>query len=131
MGLTDVIALRLLNAVIVFYFVNKAIAANIAKGKDTYLENFGSGILTSAIGVFLSVIGLWAYILVFRGEAHLDNLATSVIGMNADLELGPYSVALLIEGLTSSMIISFILMQYWKSAGRKLENAAQPIKVKS
>lgn len=114
-GLSGVVELRLLNAVIVLYFLNNVIKTNIAKGKISYLENLGSSLLTALLGITLSVMGLWVFLVFFRGVGHISELATSVLVSSFDVSFTTYCISLLIEGLSSSFILSFILMQRWKA----------------
>ena len=55
LGLTDVVVLRFLNAMIVLYFIIGTIDRNIRKGKKGYLSNLISAFFASGLGVVLSV----------------------------------------------------------------------------
>lgn len=112
---SDIVFLRFFNAIIVAFFINRTIKQNVIKGQFNYLSNLGSGIITAVFGVLLSVLGLTFYLVALKGVEHLPNLATSVIVMNSNVGLGAYSAALLIEGIASSVVLTFIIMQSWKS----------------
>jgi len=114
LGLSDVFILRLLNIVIVVYFVNKTIKSNYVEGKLEYLENLISGTLTSLIGVALSVAGLLGYISLKGGDAYLINLSQNFLFGGGNPSMYQFCIGLLFEGIASSIIITFTLMQYWK-----------------
>ena len=113
-GLSDIAFLRLFNIAFVVFGVNRAIKNRISNGETSYLSNLAAGVLTSFIGIFLSVIALWIYLCVLTGPGHLDDLANSIL-LGGTSSLPIFCIALLIEGLSSSVIISFTLMQLWKN----------------
>ncbi|CAL2101382.1 conserved membrane protein of unknown function [Tenacibaculum sp. 190130A14a] len=113
-GLDNVSELRLLNFVFVLWGINRAIKTNININKETfYLNNLSIGIGTSVLAVGLTALGLIIYV------DYIDNSFLSVLedsffwGSNLTLPLVVF--ALLIEGVASSVICSFILMQYYKN----------------
>lgn len=114
LGLSDVCYLRLLNIFIVIYFLNKTIKSNYNEGKVAYLDNLISGSLTSLIGVFLSVVGLLIYISMKGGNAYLSKLSGNFLFGGGNPTMNQYCIGLLFEGIASSIIITFTLMQYWK-----------------
>lgn len=114
LGLSDVFLLRLLNIFIVVYFINKTIKSNYREGKTEYLENIISGSLTSLVGVALSVAGLLAYISMKGGNDYLANLSKNFLFGGGEPTMYQYCIGLLFEGIASSIIITFTLMQYWK-----------------
>jgi hypothetical protein len=115
LGLSDVAFLRLFNITFVLLGINMTIKSNISKGHTKYLKNFGSSLATAFSGIIFSIVGLWLYIFIFKGDAYLSELAASVIINNDSISLNQFCVALLVEGLSSSFILVFILMQYWKN----------------
>jgi hypothetical protein len=114
LGLSDIFYLRLLNIFIVIYFLNKTIKSNYLEGKADYLQNIISGSLTSLIGVFLSVIGLLIYISMKGGTEYLSKLSGDFLFGGGTPTLNQYCIGLLFEGIASSIIITFTIMQYWK-----------------
>ena len=114
LGLSDVFILRLLNIFIVVYFVNKVIKSNYKEGKIEYLDNLISGTITSLIGVALSVAGLLAYISFKGGNEYLGRLSKNFLFGGGEPSMYQYCLGLLFEGIASSIIITFTLMQYWK-----------------
>jgi hypothetical protein len=114
LGLSDIFLLRLLNIFIVIYFLNKTIKSNYHEGKTEYLENLISGALTSIIAVFLSVSGLFIYISMKGGNTYLARLSENFLFGGGTPSIYQYCLGLFFEGLASSVIITFTLMQYWK-----------------
>jgi len=113
LGLADLYYLRLLNIFIVLYFVNQTIHANIKDGKNDYLQNFFAGTFTALLGVFLSIIGLYSYIRYNGGETYIHKLS-DIFLTGSKPSVTQYCIGLLFEGIASSIIATFILMQYWK-----------------
>ncbi len=114
LGLSDIFILRLLNIFIVVYFVNKVIKSNYKEGRIEYLDNLISGTITSLIGVALSVAGLLAYISFKGGNEYLTQLSKNFLFGGGEPSMYQYCLGLLFEGIASSIIITFTLMQYWK-----------------
>jgi hypothetical protein len=112
--LSDVFYLRLLNIFIVIFFLNRTIRSNYLEGKTDYLENLVSGTLTSLIGVALSVVGLLTYISIKGGDIYLSKLSGNFLFGGGSPSMNQYCIGLLFEGIASSIIINFTLMQYWK-----------------
>jgi hypothetical protein len=115
LGLSDIFLLRLLNIFIVIYFLNKTIKSNFKEGKTNYLDNLISGTLTSLIGVILSVIGLLIYLSFRGGDVYLSKLSGNFLFGGGSPTMNQYCIGLLFEGIASSIIITFTLMQFWKS----------------
>ena len=114
LGLSDVFMLRMLNIFIVIYFVNKVIKSNYKEGRIEYLDNLISGTITSLVGVFLSVAGLLAYISFKGGNEYLAKLSENFLFGGGEPSMYQYCIGLFFEGVASSIIITFTLMQYWK-----------------
>ena len=74
LGLASKNYLRSLNAFIVLYGIHKTIKYNYTKGKMDYFENLFSGFITGALGVFLGIVGLIAFIYIKGGESYLTTL---------------------------------------------------------
>ncbi|TCI84391.1 hypothetical protein [Tenacibaculum sp. M341] len=113
-GLDDVSELRLLNFVFVLWGINRAIKTNIKVNQESsYINNFSIGIGTSVLAVGFTIVGLIFYVgFIDSGLiAVLEN--TSFWIQNLSLPLIVFALA--IEGVASSVICSFILMQYYKN----------------
>lgn len=112
LGFADVFYLRLLNVIFVFYGVNRTIQMNLAEGKKNFVSNAVSALITSLIGVFLSVLGLLIYSYMKGGDAYIESLSkTFLFGGNPSVNT--YSICLLFEGIASSVIVTMLLMLYW------------------
>lgn len=114
LGLENVSELRFLNFVFVLWGVNSAIKENIHTNNETlYINNFSIGISTSVLGVAATVFGLIIYVS-FIQPSFMEVLKSSFL-WSGELSLALVVFALMIEGIASSVICSFILMQYWKN----------------
>ncbi|MCG2612166.1 hypothetical protein LZZ90_11675 [Flavobacterium sp. SM15] len=113
MGLSNIFYLRILNIFIVLLGINRTIKANIHDGETNYLYNLTSGAMTAFIGVILSVIGLNIYIHLRGGAEYIKTLSEAFL-FGGSPSIYQYCAGLLFEGLASSAIGAFALMQYWK-----------------
>lgn len=114
LGFADVFYLRILNVIFVFYGVNRAIQVNLAAGKKNFVSNAVSAMMTSLIGVFLSIIGLIVYSYIKGGDAYVQSLSeTFLFGGNPSVMT--YSISLLFEGIASSVIVTMLVMLYWNN----------------
>ena len=116
LGFADNIYLRTVNIFFVFYFVNRSIVEYKQKGQNNYMSNFGAAFLTAIIGVISSIGGFILYVLLVLGVDNLSELAEPLISTGQNLSLLQYSFVLFAEGIASSIIVSFILMQYHKDS---------------
>lgn len=114
LGFGDVFYLRLFNVLFVLYGVNKTIEMNIAEGKNTLLSNAASAMMTSLIGVILSVVGLIIYSYWKGGDNYVQSLSkTFLFGGNPSIE--SYCISLFFEGVASSVVVTLFVMLYWNS----------------
>lgn len=114
LGFDNVSELRFLNFIFVLWGINNALKSNINLNHDnSYINNFSVGFATSVIGVSLIILGLMIYI------SFIDSSFITVLENSAfwgkDLNLSMVVFALAIEGIASSIVCSFILMQYYKN----------------
>ena len=114
LGLSNVFFLRLFNVIFIFYGVNKTIVANLIDGNKDFMSNAISAFFTAFIGVFLSVLGLFAYSYLNGGEAFIRNLSKSFL-FGGEPSINLYCVGLFIEGIASSVIVSLLLMLYYNN----------------
>jgi hypothetical protein len=113
-GLADVFYLRLFNIFFVLYGVNRTISMNIAEGKNVFVSNIFSALITSLIGVVLSVVGLAVYSYAQGGDAFVQTLSqTFLFGGNPSV--ATYSICLFFEGVASSVVVTLFLMLYWNN----------------
>lgn len=114
-GLADVFFLRMLNLFIVAFGVNLTLRQNAQDGMPGYFTNLISGITTSLIGAVFSVISLLTYIEYRGGNAYLETLSQGVLFGGGQVNIVYYCIGLLFEAVASSVIITFVLMQFWKN----------------
>jgi hypothetical protein len=114
LGFSDLFYLRLLNIFFIFYGVNKTIAMNLAENKNNFVFNAVSAMITSVIGVLLSIIGLVIYSYMKGGDRYVQSLSkTFLFGGNPSVNT--YSICLLFEGIASSVIVTMLLMLCWNN----------------
>ena len=114
LGFADEYYLRLFNVVFVFYGVNKTIQMNIAEGKKTFIYNSVSAMMTSIIGVTLSIVGLIIFSYMKGGDKYVQSLSkVFLFGGNPSVET--YCICLLFEGVASSVIVTLVAMLYWNN----------------
>ncbi|WP_159948530.1 hypothetical protein [Polaribacter septentrionalilitoris] len=114
--------LRFMNLFFVVFGIRKAIMTNIYTNKETkYTTNLGLGIQTSAVAVLLSIIGVIGYIELINPE-FLSTMNSSFL-IGGDLTLAELFFTLLIEGMASSVIGSFVIMQFFKNHNKVLATA--------
>lgn len=113
-GLGHLFYLRLINVFFVFYGVNRTIKMNLAEGEKNFVPNSVAALLTSLVGVFLSIMGLIIYSYLKGGDSYVQSLSeTFLFGGNPSIFT--YSISLLFEGIASSVIVTMLLMLYWNN----------------
>ncbi len=113
-NLEHITELRLINFLFVFWGVNGAIKKNIKTNINTnYLTNLSIGYLTASVAVILTAASSMVYLFYIDPAFLMQTHSMNLWGANLTPPL--ISFAILIEGLASSMICSFVLMQYWKN----------------
>lgn len=113
-GLGHLFYLRLINVFFVFYGVNRTIKMNLAEGEKNFVSNSVAALLTSLVGVFLSIMGLIIYSYLKGGDSYVQSLSeTFLFGGNPSIFT--YSISLLFEGIASSVIVTMLLMLYWNN----------------
>jgi hypothetical protein len=114
-GLADLFYLRMLNLFIVAFGINLTLKQNANDNIRGYFKNLISGILTSLIGAVFSVGSLLTYIEYRGGNAYLETLSQGVLFGGGEVNIVYYCIGLLFEAVASSVIITFVLMQFWKN----------------
>ena len=112
LGVANLYYLRLFNVLFVFYGTNRTLKMNYKEGKTIFVSNAVSALLTSIIGVALSIVGLITYSYMRGGDAYLQSLSKTFL-FGGDPSIMAYSISLLFEGIVSAVVISFMLMLYW------------------
>lgn len=112
-GLEKMVELRIFNFAFVLWGVNSAIKQNLFVNlENSYLSNLSIGFATSFFAVLTVTFSLIVYTLVI--DPSIIGIMTNSILWGNNLTLGHVVFALLIEGMASSVICSFLIMQYWK-----------------
>lgn len=113
-------SLRAFNFVFIIYFTNKLAETNlIENNKVNYLVNFRSLVVANTLNILLCTLGLIIYLSYFN-PAYTQLLGENLLFGN-NLSLFEICIALCIEGMASGVIVSFIVMQYWKNEKRLLK----------
>lgn len=110
LGLTDNVFLKFINFIFVLIAVNNTLKTT-SKVSDSYLKKLVGGVITVFIGILLSAIALFIYLNV-NETTTLSAYAMTLIPANTNLE---FVGIIFVEGFTSSLMIVFIMLQYWKN----------------
>ena len=114
LGLQENPYLRFLNLFFVLFGIRQAIKVNIEQNKETdYLSNLGLGLQTSALAVLISIAGVMVYV-EFIDLQFIEAMNNSFL-IAGDLDKAEIFITLLIEGMASSFIGSFMVMQFYKN----------------
>ena len=114
LGYADNGFLRFLNLVFVLIGIQRAIKTNIYTNKITkYSANLGIGIQTAALAVALSIVGVVVYIEAINPD-FLDTMQQSFL-IGGDISTPELILTLVIEGFASTIIGSFMVMQFYKN----------------
>lgn len=114
LGLAHLFYLRLFNIVFVLYAVNNTLQSRIAHGKKKFAPNVKAALVTSLVGVFLSIIGLLIYSYMRGGDIYVQKLSESFL-FGGQPSINIYCFSLLFEGIASSVIVTMLLMFYWNN----------------
>ncbi len=112
LGLSNLFYLRLLNVLFIVYAVNDTLQSRIARGKKNFVPNALAALLTSTVGVTLSILGLLIYSYLRGGDDYIHSLSeTFLFGGHPSINM--YCLTLFFEGLASSVIVTMLLMLYY------------------
>lgn len=114
LNLSDILWLRMVNVLFVYYGVNRSISSNVAEGKKGYGANLLSAATTAFLGVFLSVIGLVSYIHLRGGDEYIKNFSKDLL-FGGNPTANQYCIGILFEGFASALIVVFVAVQFWRS----------------
>lgn len=109
LGLTDNIYLRFVNFLFVLIGVNNTLKA-ATRESESYLKRMTAGVVTAFTGIALSAIALFIYLTVFEPE--LSAYGMTLIPAETNLT---FASVIFVEGFTSSLMVVFIMLQYWKN----------------
>ena len=114
LGLANLVYLRLLNILFVFYGVNRTIKMNLAEGNKNFVSDAASAMITSIIGVLPCVLGLLIYSYMQGGDSYVQSLSESFL-FGGNPSINSYCISLFFEGIASSVIVVLLLMLYWNN----------------
>ena len=114
LNLSDILWLRMLNVLFVWYGVTRTLSYNVEHGKKDYAYNLFSAGATAFGGVFLSIIGLVSYIHLRGGDDYVNNLSQDLL-FGGKPSANQYCIGILFEGVASALIVVFVSVQYWRS----------------
>ena len=114
LGLGDIYLLRVFNVLFIFYGTNRTLKSNYDEGNVTLASNSVSAFSTAATGVILSIISLITYSYMRGGEVYIATLSKTFL-FAGNPSIMTYSISLLFEGLSSAVIVTFILLLLWDS----------------
>lgn len=114
LGLADIYLLRVFNVLFIFYGTNRTLQSNYADGKTTLASNATSALFTALTGVLLSIAALIIYSYAKGGEAYIGSLSKTFL-FGGEPSVMTYSISLLFEGISSAVIVTFMLLLYWDS----------------
>jgi hypothetical protein len=118
LGFADVFFLRFLNIIFVYYGVNKTVQMNIAEGEKTFASNAVSAMITSLVGVSLSIVGLIIYSYIQGGDSYVQSLSENLL-FGGNPSVVTYSICLLFEGVAGSVIVTLFTMLKWNNSFSK------------
>ena len=112
LGLSNLFYLRLLNIVFIVYAVNDTLQSRIAHNKKKFVPNALAALVTSLVGVTLSILGLLIYSYMRGGDKYINSLSeTFLFGGHPSINM--YCLTLFFEGIASSVIVTMLLMLYY------------------
>ncbi|WP_369828777.1 hypothetical protein [Flavobacterium sp. 1] len=112
LGLSNLFYLRLLNIVFIVYAVNDTLQSRIAHNKKKFVPNALAALITSLVGVTLSILGLLIYSYMRGGDKYINSLSeTFLFGGHPSINM--YCLTLFFEGIASSVVVTMLLMLYY------------------
>jgi len=119
-GIEHLIWLRAFNILIVLYFSIRLARLNFTEDtEDNYVSSFLSLLVANGITMIASVVSFTIYVK-FIDPSFLSQVKGGVLfaqGFTLDHAI----VSILMEGGASALVISFVLMQYWKNMKPKVK----------
>lgn len=109
LGWTDNFYLRLVNYVFIFFILRNTIKHTIVN-RENYPIQFLISMFTVGMGITLSIVALFFYL--YALGPSIERYDILVMTAHSYLQL---CLALLIESLSSSIILVFIMLQFYKN----------------
>lgn len=114
LNLSHLFYLRLLNVLFIFYGVNRTLKMNLADGKNSFVPNAISAMVTSFTGVVISIVALLIYSYAKGGDKYVKSLSEAFM-FGGEPSVATYTLCLLFEGTASCIIVTLLLMLYWNN----------------
>lgn len=117
-GYGHITELRLVNILFVVIVSNLLARRNwIDDSGVEYVGNFLSVLTANIVNLVLCMVGFILYTSLFDPD-YISTISSGLL-WNSDSSLTQVLIALFFEGMASSVVVSFTVMQYWKSRRRQ------------
>jgi hypothetical protein len=113
LGIGEITQLRLFNFFIVMGGIYLLLRRNMKENNDNYFQNLFLGFRTGAMAIVLTVVSLFVYLKAIN-PAFIEVMEHSMIWGN-HLSVFQVTVAIGIEGIASSFLLTYMVMQYMKN----------------
>lgn len=114
LNLSNLFYLRLLNVLFIFYGVNRTLQMNLAEGKNGFVPNAISAMVTSFSAVVMSIVALFIYSYAKGGDNYVKSLSSAFM-FGGEPSVASYCLSLFFEGSASCIIVTLLLMLYWNN----------------
>lgn len=114
LNLSNLFYLRLLNVIFIFYGVNRSLKMNLAEGKNEFVPNAISAMVTSFSAVVISIVALLIYSYAKGGDKYVKSLSEAFM-FGGEPSVTSYCLSLFFEGTASCIIVTLLLMLYWNN----------------
>lgn len=114
LNLSNHFYLRLLNVLFIFYGVNRSLKMNLAEGKNGFVPNAISAMVTSFTAVVISITALLIYSYAKGGDQYVKSLSEAFM-FGGQPSVATYCLSLFFEGTASCIIVTLLLMLYWNN----------------
>ena len=118
-GLEHVTELRLFNFFIVLGGLYLLLKENMTKNTSNYFQNLFLGFRTAGLAIVMTVLSLFIYLEAID-PSFMNVLESSMVWGN-DLTMFQVSLTIGIEGIASSYLLTYMVMQYMKNFNEKTE----------
>ena len=113
LGLEEITELRLFNFFIVLAGLYRLIRESKMNGESGYLQNLFLGFRTSAIAILFTGISLNIYVSVI--DPSFMTVLSHSLAWGNNLTVQQATLGILIEGIASSFLMAYMIMQYMKN----------------
>jgi len=113
LGLSNILWLRVVNVLFVWYGVTRTLSYNVEHGKKDYGYNLLSAGATAILGVVFATIALVAFVHLKGGDAYVENLSADLL-FGGKPTANQFCIGIFIEGLASALMVIFVSVQYWR-----------------